>query len=99
MRQRRPGVLAARGAPALDRLEDRFRPLAAKRPIDVDDEQRRPLAETGPRAEPAGGEDRLVALGEKFVPNPLAHRRLLVMRPVRREDAAMRCGRQAAVLS
>src|SRR6202011_2444985 len=68
-----PGFLAAGGAPPLDRLEDGFRPLAAERPIDVDDEQCRPLAEPGAGAEPAGGEHRLVALGQKLVPDRLAH--------------------------
>src|SRR5207249_10989441 len=60
-------------ARALDRFEDGFRPLAAERPIDVDDQQCRPLAEPGARAEPAGGEHRLVALGQKLVPDRLAH--------------------------
>src|SRR3954452_22304389 len=69
-----PALLTAGGAPALDRFQNGFRPLAAKRPIDIDDEQRRPLAESRPCAEPAGGEYRLVALGEEFVPDPLVHR-------------------------
>ena len=51
-----------------------FRPLAAKRPIDVDHKQRRTLPETGPCAEPTRGEYGLVALGEKFVPDPLVRR-------------------------
>jgi hypothetical protein len=46
-----------------------------KRPIDVDHEQRRSIAKSGPRAGPAGGEYGLVALGEKFVPDSLVHRR------------------------
>src|SRR5437588_10831335 len=69
-----PGLLTARGAPALDRLQNGFRPLAAERPIDIDHKQRRPLAESSSGPEPACGEYGLVALGEEFVPNPLSHR-------------------------
>jgi hypothetical protein len=73
--ERDPGLFAAGGAPALDRVEDRLGPLAAERPVDVDHQQCRPLAEAGAGAEPAGGEHRLVALGQKLVPHGLAHRR------------------------
>jgi len=69
-----PGLLTAGGAPALDRLQDGFRALAAERPIDVDNKQRRPLPESSSGAEPTCGEYGLVALGEEFVPDPLAHR-------------------------
>src|ERR1700680_1692526 len=61
--------------PALDRFQHGFRPLAAERPIDVDDKQCRSLAESRPCSEPTRGEYGLVALGEKFVPDPLIHRR------------------------
>src|SRR5260370_362140 len=70
-----PALLATRGAPARDRLQDGFRPLAAECPIDVDHKQRRPLAKSGPCANSTRGEYGLVALGEKFVPDPLVHRR------------------------
>jgi hypothetical protein len=46
----------------------------SSRPIDVDDEQRRPLAEASSGPEPACGKYGLVTLGEEFVPDPLAHR-------------------------
>src|ERR1700722_4012653 len=48
--QRDPGILAAGIAPALDRFQDRLRPVAAERPVDVDDNERRPLAEAAARA-------------------------------------------------
>jgi hypothetical protein len=63
------------GTPALDWLQNGFRPLAAERPIDVDNEERRSIAEAGSCAEPTGGEYGLVALGKKFVPDPFVHRR------------------------
>src|SRR5215469_15215192 len=71
--ERDPALLAAGGAPAFDRLQNGFRPLAAECPIDVYHEQCGSLAEPGACAEPARGEYRLVALGEKLVPNPLGH--------------------------
>src|SRR5882672_7227925 len=71
--QRDPGVLAAGIAPALDRFQDRLRPVAAERPIDVDDDQRRPLAEAAARAIARRAEHRLVALGEEFVPDRFGH--------------------------
>src|SRR6185436_12229874 len=46
------------------RLQDGFRPLAAKCPIDVDHQQRWPLAKPSTGAVPACRKDRLVALGE-----------------------------------
>jgi hypothetical protein len=58
-----PGLLAAGGSPTPDRLQNGFGLLAAERPINVDHKQRRPFAESGPSAEPAGGEYGLVALG------------------------------------
>src|SRR5437588_12471632 len=69
-----PGLLTAGGPPALDRLQNGFGPLAAERPIDVDNKQRRPLPESSSSPEPACGEYGLVALGEQFVPDPLIHR-------------------------
>ena len=71
--ERHPGILAAGGAPALDRLEDRLGSLTAERPVDVDDQERRALAKAGAGAKPAGGEHRPVALGQKLVPDALAH--------------------------
>src|SRR3984893_15337179 len=71
--QRDPGVLAAGIAPALDRFQDRLRPVAAERPIDVDDDERRPLAEAAARAIARRAEHRPVALGEKFVPDRFGH--------------------------
>src|SRR5439155_15761023 len=73
--ERDPGRLAAGGAPAFYRLEDRLGLLAAERPVDVDHQQGRALAEAGAGAEPAGGEHPFVALGQKLVPDRLAHRR------------------------
>src|SRR5580700_6541802 len=71
--QRDPGILAAGIAPALDRFQDRLRPVAAERPIDVDDDERRPLAEAAARAIARRAEHRLVALGEEFVPDRFGH--------------------------
>src|SRR6202043_1356977 len=71
--QRDPGILAAGIAPALDRFQDRLRPVAAERPIDVDDDERRPLAEAAARAIARRAEHRLVALGEKLVPDRFGH--------------------------
>src|SRR5580692_7032034 len=71
--QRDPGILAAGIAPALDRIQDRLRPVAAERPIDVDDDERRPLAEAATRAIARRAEHRLVALGETFVPDRCGH--------------------------
>jgi hypothetical protein len=80
-----PALLATRGTPALDRLQNGFRPLAAERPIDVDNEERRSIAEAGSCAEPTSGEYGLIALGKKFVSDALVHRVPLlatVRRPV-----------------
>ena len=77
---RHPGVLAAGVAPALDRFQDRHRPLVAERIVHVDDEQRRPLAEALARAVAGGAEHRLVAFGEKLVPDRFGHFRSLPMR-------------------
>src|SRR5690242_14701043 len=52
-----------------------FGPLAAELPVDVDDEQCRPLSESGSSPEPACSEYGLVALGEELVPDPVGHRR------------------------
>jgi hypothetical protein len=71
--QRGPGILAAGIAPALDRFEDRLGTVAAERPVDVDDEQRRPFAEAAAGAVARGAEHRLVALGEEFVPDRFGH--------------------------
>ena len=70
---RHPGVLAAGVAPALDRFQDRHRPLVAECVVDVDDEQRRTLAEALARAVAGRSEHRLVALGEKLVPDRFRH--------------------------
>ena len=64
-----PRILAAGIAPALDRFEDRHRPLVAECVVHVDDEQRRPLAEAAAGAVAGGREHRLVALGEELVPD------------------------------
>jgi hypothetical protein len=64
-----PGVLAAGVAPALDRFENRHGSLVAKRVVDVDNEQRRALAEAAARAVTGRAEYGLVAVGEKFVPD------------------------------
>src|ERR1700720_140109 len=56
-------------------LEDGFRPLAAECPIDVNHKKRGPLAKPGAGTEPTRGEYGLVALGKKFVPDALVHRR------------------------
>src|SRR4029077_11604407 len=58
---RRPAFLAAGIAPTLDRFQDRLVLVAAEREVHVDDEQRRPLAEAGPRSVAGGREYLLVA--------------------------------------
>src|SRR5262249_10733839 len=68
-----PGVLAAGIAPALDRFEDRHGAFVAERVVDVDDQQRRALAESAARAVARGRKHRFVALGKKFVPDGLGH--------------------------
>src|ERR1700722_4383993 len=73
--QRDPGILATGIAPALDRFQDRLGPVAAERPVDVDDDKRRPLAEAAARAVTGRAEHRLVALGEEFVPDRFGHSR------------------------
>src|SRR6266446_1124992 len=70
---RDPGFRAAGIAPTLDGFEDRFRLVAGERVTDVDHQQRRALAETAARAVAGRGEDRLVAFGQKLVPNRLGH--------------------------
>ncbi len=89
--QRDPGVLAAGIAPLLDGFQDRLRLVAAERVVDVDDEQRRALAEALPRPIARGPEHRLVALGEKLVPDRFAH--LLPPKVVRHSGAVRRAGR------
>src|SRR5262249_37832374 len=68
-----PGVLSAGITPALDGFQNRHGPLVAERIVHVDDEQRRALAEAA--AGPVAGcvKNRLVALGEKFIPNGFCH--------------------------
>src|SRR5215213_8942873 len=80
--ERGPGVLAARVAPFLDRLKNGLRPVAAECPVYVDDDERRPFAEPAAHAIAGRREHRLVAFGEKFVPDRLRHALLLYCCPI-----------------
>src|ERR1051326_5350797 len=57
----------------VSQLSSRLRPVAAERPVDVDDQQRRPLAEAAAGAVARRVEHRAIALGEKFVPDRFRH--------------------------
>ena len=70
---RHPGVLAAGVAPALDRFQDRHRPLVAECVVDVDDEQAPDACRSPARAVTGRSEHRLVALGEELVPDRFRH--------------------------
>src|SRR5207253_6843978 len=76
-----PGLGTAGVPPALDRFQDRLGPVAAERIVHVDDEDRRPVTEALARRVTGRRENLLVALGEKFVPDGLAHGLLLADRP------------------
>src|SRR6185312_11990037 len=72
--QRLPAFLAAGIPPLGDAVENRFRPLAEEGVIDIDDEQRWPLAESLRLGAEAGRLHHfLVALGQELVPDSLAH--------------------------
>src|SRR6266446_250127 len=70
---RDPGFRAAGIAPALDGFENRFGLVAGEGVTDIDHQQRRALAETAARAIARRGEDRLVAFGQKLVPDRFGH--------------------------
>ncbi len=71
--ERDPGVLAARIAPTFDRFQDRLRPVAAERPIHIDDDERGTLAEAAAGAVAGGLEHRLVTFGQELGPDGLRH--------------------------
>src|SRR5262249_30873447 len=73
VRDRHPGVLAAGIRPALDRFQDRLGPVAAEIIVDVDQQDRRALAEALRLGVAGGREHRLVARGEEFVPDAFGH--------------------------
>src|SRR5207248_2745661 len=76
-----PSLGTAGVPPALDRFKDRLGPVAAERVVHVDDEDRRPVTEALARRVSSRRENLLVALGEKFVPDGLAHGLLLTDTP------------------
>src|SRR5207302_7866792 len=68
-----PRFLAAGVAPALDRFEDRLGLVPAEVVVDVNDEQRRALAEALAHSISGARKHLLIALGQKFVPDRFVH--------------------------
>src|SRR5690606_6785987 len=76
---------AAASRPLLDRLDQRLWTVPEHPAVQVDHEQRRPLAEARVRAAIAL-QVLLVLLGEKLIPNSLGH--ALLLSPCRDEDGS-----------
>ena len=63
-----PTFVAATGAKTLDRVENRFRLVAGKIVIDIDDQNRRPLAEAGSLAKTGKRKNFFVARRSEYRP-------------------------------
>src|SRR5262249_51145139 len=75
--KRHPGILTPAVAPPLDGFQDRLWLVAAERIIDIDDDERGPLAEALAGTITRGREYRLIAFGEELVPDRFGHGLLL----------------------
>src|SRR5215217_1577832 len=65
-----PGHLAAAVRPALDRIQNRLGAVAGEGIVDVDDQDDRPLAKSGPLPPAGVGVDLTILLGQELVPEP-----------------------------